>query len=223
MSGAETFVHEMEEKNLKSFDRLLASRQQRGEKEAFSAADLVRLEMRLVIEATEVAALWLADSDSLESKLVLATVCGDEARHFALLRARLAPAGVDPLTFDARYGGYSKLFAFFRSLQTSEERAAAGFLTLGAYNGLRLGQLASYVTRTGGEGAAEIAALLQGQLRDDALNMRDTGRRKLLETATAEESQARARRSAFRTIELLGELQDGSHLRKYLSRSLLKR
>ena len=39
----------------------------------------------------------------------------------------------------------------------------------------------------------------------------------LVETATAEESQARARRSAFRTIELLGELQDNSLLRKYLS------
>ena len=38
----------------------------------------------------------------------------------------------------------------------------------------------------------------------------------LVETATAEESQARARRSAFRTIELLGELQDNSLLRKYL-------
>ncbi len=44
----------------------------------------------------------------------------------------------------------------------------------------------------------------------------------LVETANAEESQARARRSAFRTIELLGELQDNSLLRKYLSRSLKK-
>ena len=41
----------------------------------------------------------------------------------------------------------------------------------------------------------------------------------LVETATAEESQARARRSAFRTIELLGELQEPALLRKFLARS----
>ena len=68
MAGAETYVHEMEEKNLVSFQRLLASMQQILEKEAFSPADLVRLEMRTVIEATEVAALWLCDSDSLDSQ-----------------------------------------------------------------------------------------------------------------------------------------------------------
>jgi hypothetical protein len=220
MPGAETFVHEMEEKNLKSFDRLLASLQQLIDKEAFSPADLVRLEMRGVIEATEVAALWLTDSDTLEAKLVLATQCGDEARHFGILRDRLIALGVDAHGFDARYGGYSKLFAFFRSLQTTEERAAAGFLTLGAYNGLRLDLLAAHATRAGD---AETAALFSGPLKEDALGQRDIGRRKLLETATAEESQARGRRSAFRTIELLGELQDGSVLRKYLSRSLPKR
>ena len=217
MAGAETFVHEMEEKNLNSFQRLLASLQQVLEKEAFTPTDLVRLEMRVVIEATEVAALWLADSDSLEGKLLLATQCGDEARHFGLLRDRLADLGLDAVTFDARYGGYSKLFAFFRALQTTEERAAAGFLTLGAYNALRLDLLGGQILVKGDDATA---GLFQGALKEDALLLRDAGRRKLLETATAEESQARARRAAFRTIELLGELQDPSLSRKYLTRSL---
>lgn len=220
MPGAETFVHEMEEKNQNSFQRLLASLQQILEKEAFSPADLVRLEMRNVIESTEVAALWLTDSDSLEGKLTLASHCGDEARHFHLLRDRLAELGVDPLTFDARYGGYSKMFAFFRSLQTTEERAAAGFLTLGAYHALRLDLLAA---QSNAKGDGTTAALFQGVLKDDALAVRDAGRKKLLETAVAEESQARARRAAFRTIELTGELLDPSLMRKFLSRSLLKR
>ena len=220
MAGAETFVHEMEEKNQVSFQRLLASLQQIVDKEAFSPADLIRLEMRTVIEATEVAALWLSDSDSLEGKLVLAAQCGDEARHFNLLRDRLFEIGIDPLTFDARYGGYSKLFAFFRSLQTTEERAAAGFLTIGAYNGARLDLFASHANS---KGDAQTAALFAGALKEDAFALRDAGRRKLLETATAEESQARARRSAFRTIELTGELLDPSLARKFLSRSLTKR
>ena len=220
MAGAETFVHEMEEKNLVSFQRLLTALQQILDKEAFTPVDLVRLEMKTTIEATEVAALWLSDSDSLEGKLLLATQCGDEARHFALLRDRLGELGIDSFTFDARFGGYSKLFAFFRSLQTTEERAAAGFLTVGAYNGLRLELLGG---QANAKGDAQTAALFQGVLKEDALMLRDAGRRKLLETATAEESQARARRAAFRTIELLGELMDPSLLRKFLSRSLLKR
>jgi hypothetical protein len=220
MPGAETYVHEMEEKNLVSFQRLLASMQQILEKEAFSPTDLIRLEMRTVIEATEVAALWLTDSESLESKLILATQCGDEARHFGLLRDRLTDLGIDQLTFDARFGGYSKLFAFFRSLSTPEERAAAGFLTLGAYHGLRLDQLAATAAAAGD---ATTAQLFSGVLKEDAHALRDAGRRKLLETAVVEESQARGRRAAFRTIELLGELQDASVMRKFLSRSLLKK
>ncbi|HEY0711175.1 MAG TPA: ferritin-like domain-containing protein, partial [Polyangia bacterium] len=164
-----------------------------------------------------VAALWLTDNDSLDGKLVLAAQCGDEARHFGMLSERLTAIGVDPLTFDARYGGYSKLFAFFRSLQTTEERMAAGFLTLGAYNGSRLDVLGAHARAKGDESTA---SLFQGPLKDDALTLRDAGRKKLLETATAEESQARARRAAFRTIELLGELQEPALARKYLSRSL---
>ena len=220
MPGAESYVHEMEEKNQNSFQRLLANMQQILDKEAFSPADLVRLEMRTVIEATEVAALWLADSETLDAKLILAAQCGDEARHFGILRDRLAELGVDPLAFDARFGGYSKLFAFFRSLSTPEERAAAGFLTLGAYNGLRLDQLAAQANAAGD---ATTAAMFSGPLKEDALAMRDIGRRRLLESATVEESQARGRRAAFRTIELLGELQDASVLRKYLSRSMPKK
>jgi hypothetical protein len=217
MPGAETFVHEMEEKNQTSFQRLLASLQQVLDKESFAPVDLVRLEMQKVIEATEVAALWLSDNDSLENKLILATQCGDEARHFNLLSERLGALGIDPLTFDARYGGYSKQFAFFRSLQTTEERMAGGFLTLGAYNGVRLDRLGEHARAKGDD---VTASLFQGPLKEDALMLRDAGRRKLLETATAEESQARARRAAFRTIELLGELQEPALARKFLSRSL---
>ncbi len=217
MAGAETFVHEMEEKNLNSFQRLLGALQAIYDKEQFSPADVVRLEMRAVIEATEVAALWLSDSETLEAKLNLAAICGNAARHYQLLHDRMVELGVDPLAFDARFGGYSKLFAFFRSLQTPEERSAAGFLTLGAYNSLRLDLLANYVTS---KGDSLTAQLLAGPLKDDALATRDNGRRLLLEAATAEETQARGRRSAFRTIELTGELQDPSLLRKYLSRSL---
>jgi hypothetical protein len=129
MAGAETFVHEMEEKNRASFQRLIAAYAQIVEKEDFSPADLLRLEMKNIIESIEVSAMWLAESDSLDVKLALAARCGDGSRHCAVIADRLAALGIDKTTFDARFGGYSKLFAFFRSLQTVEEQAAAGAVT----------------------------------------------------------------------------------------------
>ena len=136
--------------------------------------------------------MWLAESDSLDMKLALAARCGDGARHFALLRDRLAALGVDLAAFDARFGGYSKLFAFFRSLQTTEERAAAGAVTLRAYNIDRL-DLHGQPLRGQGRPRDRRAVPRETLVRDEQ-NHRDVGRRMLLDTAINEESQARARR-----------------------------
>ena len=40
--------------------------------------------------------------------------------------------------------------------------------------------------------------------------------------AESEESQARARRTTYRTVEVVGELQDPALLRKFLTRSVKK-
>jgi hypothetical protein len=119
MAGAETFVHEMELKNQTSFERLLAGYAVALDKEDLSPADLLRLEMKTTVEAIEVSALWITETDSLDIKVALASVCGDGSRTIGLLRERLTALGVDLLGFDVRFGGYSKLFAFFRSLQTT--------------------------------------------------------------------------------------------------------
>ena len=60
-------------------------------------------------------------------KLSLAEQCGDSARQCRRLSARLVALGV--AGYDPRDGGYSKLFAFLRSLQTTEERSSAGYVT----------------------------------------------------------------------------------------------
>jgi hypothetical protein len=217
MAGAETFVQEMETKNTASFERLLAAYAVTLDKEDFSPADLLRLEMKITVEAIEVAALWIAETDSLEIKVALASVCGDGARNFGLLRDRLTALEVDLLGFDVRFGGYSKLFAFFRSLNTTEERASAGPVTLRAFNMRRLALAAQHCES---KGDAASATLLRETLTRDESHHRDVGRRTLVDSAINEESQARARRAAFRTIELLGEVHEPALLRKFLSRSL---
>jgi hypothetical protein len=219
MVDAATYVSELEGKHLDSFRQLVASFTAGLVKDNLTVADLLKLEIRGVVEAIEVAALWLPDSDELDMKIALASRAGDCAQHFSLLGQRLESHGVSPNSFDARHGGYSKLFAFFRSLQTIEERAAAGFLTLGGLNLTRFEALAQWCQE---RGDADTAALYRGRLSDDEQRHVDAGRELLVAVAETEESQARARRSTYRTVELVGELQDPALLRKFLTRSVKK-
>src|SRR5256885_1171746 len=217
MVDATTFITELEGKHQESYRQVVAAYVAGLAKEALSVADALKLELRAVVEAIEVSALWLPDSEELAMKVALAGRCGDCARHFQLISDRLAAIGVAPESFDPRHGGYSKLFAFFRSLQTTEERAAAGFVTLGGLTLSRFEAVAAFCTE---KGDAESAALYRGPLAEDERRHVQTGRHMLVTVAETEESQARARRSTYRTIELVGEVKEPTLLRKFLLRSL---
>lgn len=216
MVAAESFVSELEGRNRDSFERLVAGYLVALGKESLGPIELVKLEMKYGIESVEIAALWLADCDSLDLKLALAAQCGDGGRHHALLSERLRALGVAPETFDPRLSGFSKLFAFLRSLSTNEERACAGQLTVRAFAVVRQAAVATLCEE---KGDADTAALLRGELASDHQRHINAGRGSLLAAAINEESQARARRASFRAVELLGEIQEPSLLRKFISRS----
>ncbi len=218
MANPEAFVAEIEFKNQESFRGLLAS----GYLPALagdgaSIADMLRLESKLAIEAIEAAAIWIADSDSLEMKILLGTQCGVHARQFQRLQERLSVLGLAPGSYDPRQGGYSKLFAFLRSLQTSEERAAAGLLTLGGAAVTRLGALLA-VCESKGDG--DTASLLRSHLLPDEQHRLEEGRNRLVLLGTLEDSQARARRAIYKTVELLGELFEPGAVRRALGRGV---
>ncbi len=216
MTAAETFVSELDAKNQTSIERLVGALAASVAKEGFEVADVLRLTLKAAIEGAEVAALWVTDCDDLGAKLVLAEQCGDGAKHYRLIAGRLGALGVDLSAYDPRDGGYSKLFAFLRSLQTDEERSSAGHLTLKAMAMARFTALAAFCEE---KGDAETANLYRGQIMTDELRYYDEGKRSLALTATNEESQARARRAAYRALELVGEAQDPLQLR----RAMLKR
>jgi hypothetical protein len=216
MVDATTFVTELEGKHQESYRQVVAAYIASLGKEAMTVADALKLELRAVVEAIEVAALWLPDSDQLKMKVALAHRCGDCARNVQLIFDRLTALGVPAESFDPRHGGYSKLFAFFRSLQTGEERAAAGFVTMGSLSLVRFEAMAGFCEA---QGDAETATLYRGPLAEDERRHLNAGRQLLIAAAETEESQARARRSTYRTIELVGEIQDPSLLRKFLLRS----
>ena len=212
MVTAETFVAELDVKNRASIDRLIGTLTGGIAKESFEVADILRLVLKGSIEAAEVAALWLADCDDLEMKLLLAEQCGDGAKHYRLIAARLEALGA-AAGYDPRHGGYSKVFAFQRSLQTSEERSSAGHLTLKALSLARLSALAQFCDE---KADAESARLLREVLTVEERRYYEEGKRSLMVSAAAEESQARARRAAYRTLELSGEMYEPMQLRKIL-------
>jgi hypothetical protein len=212
MVTADVYVSELEFKNQESFRNLVATRYLPGlASEGLSVADALRWECKMVIESIEVAALWLADTESLSLKLACAAICGDRARHFRLLTERLAGLGLASGSYDPRQGGYSRLYGFMRSLQTAEERAAAGFLTLAGMSAVRLTGLASFCDD---KGDPESARLLRESLLPEEESRVDIGRELLVAMVTADETQARARRASFRVIELLTDLYDPALFRK---------
>jgi len=210
MTTADTFVTELDAKNQTSIQRVIDALTAGVTKEAFEPTDVLRLVIKSTIEAAEVAALWVSDCEQLEMKLSLAEQCGDGARQCRQLVARLAELGTP--AYDPREGGYSKLFAFLRSLQTAEERSAAGYVTAKGLAMARLSMLSTFVTE---KGDAATAGLLNELLAQER-RYYEEGKRLLAEAATNEESQARGRRSAYRTLELATEMAEPLALRKLL-------
>ena len=220
MVNADVFIAELEFKNQESFRGLVAS----GYLPALagdgaSVADMLRLETKFAIEFIEASAIWIADSESLEMKILLGTQCGVHARQYQRLQDRLSALGLAPGSYDPRQGGYSKLFAFLRSLQTSEERAATGLLTLGGSAVARQSALAA-VCEDKGDG--DTRDLLRHELIPDEQRRSDEGRDRLVLLTTADDSQARVRRSIYKTIELLGELYEPGALKRVLGRAARK-
>jgi hypothetical protein len=213
MVTGETFVAELDAKNHVSIERLTASLVSGLAKEGFDVPDAMRLVLKAAIEAAEVAALWMADCDDLEMKLLLCEQCGDGARQYRRISARLAALGADVAGYDPRHGGYSKVFAFLRSLQTHEERSSAGHLTAKA---LSLARLSTLATLCDEKGDAESAALFRDELSREERRYYEEGKRILSAAAATEESQARARRAAYRTLELAADMHEPMQLRKIL-------
>jgi hypothetical protein len=221
MVNADVYVAELEYKNQESFRGLVASSYLPAlAGDGASVADMLRLESKFAIESIEVAAIWIADTESLEMKIVLGTQCGVHARQYQRLQDRLSALGLAPGSYDPRQGGYSKLFAFLRSLQTSEERAAAGLFTLGGCAVARLGALVAVCEERGDGDTRE---LLRNELIPEEQRRAEEGRDRLVLLTTAEDSQARVRRAIYKTIELLGELYEPGAIRRALGRVAVAR
>ena len=79
----------------------------------------------------------------------------------------------------------------------------------------RLAVLAEFCEQ---KGDSESASLLGTEISAEERRYYDEGKQMLIAVATTEESQARARRAAYRTLELAGETVEPLALRKTLGK-----
>jgi hypothetical protein len=204
------FVAQLAEENRALLDRL-AGKSAAGEApEQLTVADLLKVALRNELEAAELAAAWMADTQELDAKLALARQCGDEAKHYRWIEERLAALGADLSRFDPRAPGPSPLLAYLKTLTGTVERAAAGQFTREAIAVARNEVFAAFCEARGDR---ETAALYRERIQPDERHHHELGRALLLKYATDEAAQARARAAARRTLEVAEEVQELARLK----------
>jgi hypothetical protein len=178
--------------------------------------DLLLVALKNELEASEEAAMWLVTEREAELKLGLARQCGDEARHYRLVAARLAELGHDLSGYDPLAGGHTPMFRYLKSLDTTAERLAAGPFAREALAKVRNEAFAAYSDE---QGDADTARLYRDIIGPDEAYHHELGRRLLPRYARTPEDQERARRAVARTLQLAEELQELMRMKLGISRA----
>ncbi|MBI3089652.1 MAG: ferritin-like domain-containing protein [Candidatus Tectomicrobia bacterium] len=202
---ARAFVAELDAANQEMLARLEPT--DTLEKDALGRLDithLLKMALKSELEATEIAARWLATTKDLQVKLALARQVGDEAKHYRLIEDRLAELHVDLREFDPVAAGYTPLFQYLDSLTDTVERVAAGQFTREAIATVKNRQ---FIELCEAKGDAATAALYRDTIQPDEEFHHLLGRQLLLRLATTPEAQDRARRAAGKTLAIAAELQ----------------
>ncbi len=166
------------------------------------------------LEAAEEAAMWMASERDTRVKLALARQCGDEAKHYRLIEARLGELGVDAAAID--HGPPSPMYRWLASLETTVERIAAGPFAREALAKVRNAVFASWCAARGDE---ETARLYREVIDPDEQHHHEAGRRLLARLAIDDASQAKARAAALGTLALAEELQETARLQRGICRA----
>ncbi len=216
MASPEAFVGELESLIRARLDRLAASNAAAEPSPSLAVADLLALALKKELEASEEAAAWMTTESDVEVKLALARQCGDEAKHYRLVEARLRELGRDPRSIDVAAGGPTPMYRFLRELETTVERIAAGPFTREA---LAQVQNEAFIAYCESRGDGETARLYREQIQPDESHHHELGRRLLVRLAVSDDDQRRARAAAQRTLEIAEELQEIARLKKGVTRA----
>ena len=179
-------------------------------------AQLLATALKKELEAAEEAALWMTREDDVDVKLALARQCGDEAKHYRLIEARLGELGVDPSALRPKAGEPSPMFQFLASLGTTVERVAAGQFTREALAQTHNQVFIEYCEAKGDHATAR---LYRDVIQPDEGHHHEMGRRLLGRLAVTDEARALARAASAKTLAIAGEIQEMAHLKKGIARA----
>lgn len=165
----------------------------------------LKIALKNEIEATELAALWIASTPEVDVKLAFARQAGDEAKHYRLIEKHLETLDVDTSSFNPIAEGYGPMFQLLTGFQTTIERVAAAQLTR---ESLALKKNEQFIEFCEAAGDAETAAFYREQIQPDEQWHVDLGRRTLEKYATTSELQERARNAANAVLDLAVKIQN---------------
>jgi bacterioferritin (cytochrome b1) len=211
----EAFLRELDQSVSERLERIDRSGRAAEPGAQIGVAALLTVALKKELEASEEAALWMVGERDVEVKLALARQCGDEAKHYGLIARRLRELGVEPPA-DPLAGGYSPMFDFLRSLETTIERVAAGQFTREALAKVHNALFIEYCEARGDEATAR---LYREVIQPDEGHHHELGRRLLARLARSEADQQLARRASARTLELAEELQELTRLKSGIARA----
>jgi uncharacterized ferritin-like protein (DUF455 family) len=160
--------------------------------------------LRLEFEASDIAARWVHSTPEIDVKLAFARQAGDEARHYGLIEDRLRELRYDLSGYSPNAGGYSRLYLYLETLETSVERVAAAQFTREAI-GWKSNELFMAFCEAAGDPAT--AEMYRSRIQPDERRHHEWGRQQLVTLARGPEEQAAAKRAIFTTLETAEELR----------------
>jgi uncharacterized ferritin-like protein (DUF455 family) len=212
----EEFVASLGEENRAALERLGELSAAGEAPQELTIERLLKVALKNELEASELAAIWMATTSELDVKLAFARQAGDEARHYRLIADRLNALGVDAEKIDPREGGYSALFEYLRQLQSTTARVAAGQFTREA---IALVRNQCFIDFCEARGDNETAALYREIIQPDEQHHHELGRRLLVIYASNDNEQQVASQAARHTLELAEEIQEMARLKAGISRA----
>jgi 1,2-phenylacetyl-CoA epoxidase catalytic subunit len=166
---------------------------------------LLKIALKNEIEASEIAAFWMHSTPEIDTKLGLARQCGDEAKHYRLIEKRLVELGFQTESFSPLVAGYSPLFQWLKTLETTVERIAAGPF---AREAIAIKRNAQFVMMLESSGDPVSGAIYREHIQPDEEWHHNFGRAILIKYATTTELQEKARNAALQTLKLADELRE---------------
>lgn len=193
-------VQEMEELFSRLGDEEILESESGGQKDVVT---LLELALRSELEAAELAGSWMPQTEDVDGKMLFALQCGDEMKHYRLIRNRLRELGHDS-DFDPSTESYSPLYHYLKGLRTTIERAAAGPFTCEAIARVRNRQFIAFCRAAGDE---ETARLYEEVIQPEEVHHHEQGRLYLERHATTPEAQEAAAAAMRATLAIADELE----------------